>query len=228
MFPVYLFSFGFGAFLIALSAVFGGGDADGDADVDVDSDVDVDMDADVDVDMDMDMDADVDVDHDVDKDFHIGDAGDAMWLPFLSMRFWTFGSMVFGLSGLMLSTFLSVLPAAAVAIGLAVGIGTGAAYVFKTLKTETVTGETGLRHYIGREARVLLAVRHDRPGKIVIDTAAGSIELPATTGDSKPIERGATVLIANVKDGQADVTALPTLPGDPTRQQVAASQRRTQ
>ena len=64
---------------------------------------------------------DVDGDVEVDKDFGIeGDAA-AVWLPFLSMRFWVFGSAFFGLFGT-LATLLG-LTTAGVTLGASIAVG---------------------------------------------------------------------------------------------------------
>ncbi len=211
MLATYLATMIFGGILVGASMLFGGEDAA----------VDADLDADVDVDLDVDVDADVDVSHDVgDMVAHAGGAAsDALWLPFLSLRFWTFALMSFGMTGTLLHFLVGitaiVLP---LAIVMGLGIGTSASYVFKRLKTDTVTAETRIEQYIGVEARVLLTVGPERQGKIVIDSLAGQIELMASTLDPKDIPRGSRVLIANVKDGRADVTALFGEPGVPPRQ----------
>ena len=100
MLPIYLGSLVVGGLRVAVSLIFGGDDADADADADfdLDADTDVDLDLDADADVDLDLDADADVDLDVDHDSSIADlvqhgvegTHDAMWLPFLSLRFWTF------------------------------------------------------------------------------------------------------------------------------------------
>ena len=87
MLALYIGTMLFGFVLIAISALLGGGDQDGDMDVDHDADVD------------SELDADADADHDVDND-----AADLrLWLPFLSMRFYTFLSFAFGLSGTLMT-----------------------------------------------------------------------------------------------------------------------------
>lgn len=222
MLSVYLGSLVFGGLFVVVSLVFGGDDHD--VDMDADADVDLDFDADADVDLDLDADADVDFDVDADADIDIDHDGsnlgelmhtaghathDAMWLPFLSLRFWTFSLASFGLMGviltLILGSMIAVLP-----ISLATGmtIGTFAAWFFRRLKSETVSAEVGLKRFIGTEARVLLPIRPGGIGKIVIDSLAGQVELMATTGDNDVIERGETVLIAYIADGTADVTSM--------------------
>jgi len=234
MLALYLSAFVFGGVFIAATLFFGGSDHDLDHDVDVGGhdldlagdvdhyfdlggDVDHDFDLGGDVDHDLDLDGDVDHDLDLDGDVdHDGaleevgqDAADVMWLPFLSLRFWTYAFMSFGLTGTILHLIVGI-TAIVLPIALVTGltIGTGAAWIFRKLKTETVSAEVGLHPYVGSEARVLLEISKDRPGKIIIDSLAGSVELMAVTGDDKPIPRGSRVLIADIQDGRADVTSL--------------------
>ena len=89
-------------------------------------------------------------------------------------------------------------------------VGTGAAYLFRFLKRDKVSGEVGLKRFVGVEGRVLLPVRPSGGGKIVIETLADRVELPARSRDSKTLEVGSAVLVAHIcKDGVADVTAIP-------------------
>lgn len=209
MLALYLAAFAMGAVLIGASLLFGGGDdLDVDADLDLDLDADVDLDADLDADMDLDADADLDgdVEHQIDSNADIGQA----WLPFLSMRFWTFGATAFGATGalLMLAGFTGLL-ALAFALPMGALCGTGAAWLFRYLKRNQVSADTGLSRLVGHEARVLLSVRPEGLGKVMVQSQGGRIELTARTGDSRPLPRGATVLIAHIDaDGVADVTSL--------------------
>ena len=213
-------------------------DADVDHDFDADVDVDADFDVDADADFDVDADADVDVDADADADM-AGSAGaaaegalaghglmagatdnpeDLMALeakarrfnPLISMRFWAFGSQSFGLVGTMLVFTIGHpiwVPFVAGATGL--GIGTGAAWFFKKLKTSQVTSDTGLARFIGEEARVVLTVRPGDMGKVAIQTMAGRVEMVARTRDEYELPAGSKVLIAHVdKKGTAQVTSI--------------------
>jgi len=200
MLSIYLASLGFGTVLIGVSLLFGGGDKDFDKDVDLDHD--------------HDFDKDLDLDHDHDHDAHViaEEGSDAIWIPFLSMRFWSFGAMTFGLTGtLMLLSGVPEWTTGMLAGLVGMGIGVGAARFFRALKKDTVTAETSLRSYTGEEARVLLPIRQGGTGKIVIETMAGRVEMPATSRDTEIIPRGAKVIVAEVRDGTADVSALATL-----------------
>jgi len=128
-----------------------------------------------------------------------------MWLPFLSLRFWTFGLGAFGLMGTLL-TLLGLTGVFPVLMSGSVGagLGWGAAYFFRQLKSDNVTAPTTLDAYRGEEARVLLPIRPGARGKIVIESGEW-VEMLATSGAKRAIERGETVIVVGVKDGVAEV-----------------------
>jgi membrane protein implicated in regulation of membrane protease activity len=137
--------------------------------------------------------------------------GEKIWFLFLSMRFWTFFTASFGLTGLLLELLVSLSPASIGAIALLNGlsIGLATAWMFKRLKTDQVSGDIGLTRLVGQEARVVVPIRPGDVGKIVVSTLGGSIELLARTSDERAIDSGATVLVAHVQGGIAEVTVLP-------------------
>lgn len=230
MISLYWGSFAFGSVLILVSMLFGGADKDFDKDLDLEADLDgevdldgemdldgeVDLDADMDADGDLDLDGEADLDGDVEMD---GEAegfdkdasglGDFIWLPIFSMRFWTFGTAAFGFTGVALSygglPWLLVLGLATLFGSV---MGTAAAYFFRMLKKDSVSGSTTTRAYVGEQARVVLPIEPNGRGKIVLETAAGDVELVATTRDATPIERGSTVIVAGFREGIADVSSL--------------------
>jgi len=220
--PWYLGALVLGGVLIGASIVMGGGDADLDADHDLDFDADVDADVDVDADFDVDADADIDLDGDVevgqDVDHFVeGDAGG--WLPFLSLRFWTFALMSFGLTGTLSQLLLDVARPVELGTSLAVGlaIGWAAAWAFRTLKRNTVTGQTQLTGLRGTEAIVLLPVGPDKTGKIRALVDGQAVDLMARTRDDALMARKEPVLVVSIDDGVAVVTPLRRLPaGAPT------------
>lgn len=220
MLPFYVGALALGGVLIAAS-IFLGGDSDADADVDLDADIDVDVDADVDVDLDIDADVDVDadIDADADVDAHAGpglvkDADAGTWLPFLSVRFWTFGLASFGLTGTLLSLlgFGDAL-AAPVSAGLGLCIGWAAAWAFRKLKGANVTADTGLSNVAGTEGEVLLPVGPGKRGKVRALIGGRWVDLLAETGDSGLLERREKILVVGVTDGVAQVTRLRQLSG---------------
>jgi membrane protein implicated in regulation of membrane protease activity len=199
MLPIYLGSLTLGGILIGASILFG--------------DIDADADFDVDVDFDADFEGGLDVDNDLmlvvkDPADAVVDAG--TWLPFLSLRFWTFAMAAFGLSGSLL-TLLGVAKVitAVVSAIMATGIGTGASWMFRALQTTQVSGNVGLRDVRGNEAKVLLPVGPNKLGKVRLMLDGQYVDLPARTQCKELISRGNKVLVVDVSDGVADITSVP-------------------
>ena len=150
---------------------------------------------------------DKDVDHS-----HNGDAKDiatdAHWLPFLSLRFWSFGSASFGLTGLLISA-LPVHWGVAFALAALVGslVGLGSALLFRRVRSDEVSGSTSLARFQGEEAKVVVTIRPGTTGRIAVDSHAGRFEMPARTRD-RVVMPGELVLIASVAAGVADVSPI--------------------
>lgn len=203
MLSLYFAALAFGGVLLGVSLVGGGHDDGGDADH-----------------------GDADHGHEggANHDTHALSTGgflDAFWRTFLSLRFFTFGSFAFGLAGSLL-TLIGV-PAVLAAVASSVmgaGVGFGVARAFRHLTRDTVSGEVGIHRLVGQEARVLLRIHPEKPGKIVVQTMAGRVELLATTRDHDEIPVGASALIAHIEGGTAQVTAMPTLGTDAPRREA--------
>lgn len=206
---LYLFCVALGAVLLGASLFLGGGDAD--------------FDADADADLDMDADADADLGE---------DAGGFEWsvLPFGSLRFWTFLAGSFGLTGVLLDLLgVPAIVGLVAALATGVAIGWAAFRLFRWLAREEVSGDVHLASFVNHEARVLVRVRRDGLGKIVIERPAGRVELLATTRDLRDIDVGGRVLIVSVdREGRAEVTALePPKRAEPVRQHRMEGQAET-
>ncbi len=144
-------------------------------------------------------------------DHHGGDkpAELAGWLPFVSLRFWTFGAATFGLTGGLVSLLPVGEPVPAVLATVVGGaIGVIAASAFRWVGRDVVTSSPSLARFVGEQARVVVAVRPGRSGRVALLTDAGRFELPAVSADLAALEHGDTVLIADVREGVADVTRL--------------------
>ncbi|NOY24847.1 MAG: hypothetical protein GXP62_03150 [Oligoflexia bacterium] len=224
MLPVYLGSLCLGGVLILASLILGGSDHDIDHDVDhdldlggdLDTDVDIDVDADVDVDVDADAGLDGGLDHDLDHDLgqtqdlqHQPSETGSTWLPFLSLRFWTFALATFGGSGTLLD-LLGFSDMATVPSALVTGLGVGLAvsWAFHRLKNDNVTGDIGLRQVSGREGHLLLSVGPDKLGKVRVRIDGQDVDLLARTQDATSLPIREKVLVVRVEDGIAHVTSL--------------------
>ncbi len=187
MLGLYLACFLFGSVLIGASLLGGDGEHHVDKDVSLDKDL-----------------------HPVGDHSPVGDAASALpWLPFLSMRFWTFGTASFGLTGLLL-TLLPVASWVVVALAVSVGlaVGSGSAWLFRAIHRDEVTGSISLSRYAGEQGRVVVTVRPGSTGRIALESAAGRVEIPAITQDGDVLAVGDQVLVASVTAGVADVSRL--------------------
>ena len=190
----YLATFSLGGILIVASILLGGHD-------------DHDVDHDVDHDHDFDHDADHNIDAEVDAD---GETG--TWLPFLSMRFWTFFLATFGLTGTLLSVLqfpegLGVI----VSTLLGISIGWVVAWFFHRLKKSNVTGTISTQGLRGTEGLVLLSVGPEKMGRVRMLIDGQYLDLPARTQDTTTIDRKEKVLLIAVHDGIAEVTRMKML-----------------
>ncbi len=209
MLSLYLGAFGFGALFILTSIIFGGSESD------FDKDIDLDMDGDIDVDVDMDVDGDIDVDGDFDKDIDLsadhGGLDMEAWLPFLSLRFWTFAFFSFGMSGSIL-TFLgngfgeTITFIISLILGLTLGYGIS--WTFQKLKKDSVTASTETKSFEQHEGTVQLTIRPNSQGKIRLRVDNQIVDIRAITQDLQEIPIGSKVIVVSVEDGVANVTRL--------------------
>ena len=201
MLPLYLGSLALGGVLIAASVIFG--DTDGNADVGLDGDID----ADADLGIGLDPDAEA---LEILSDPSDAVAGAGTWLPFFSLRFWTFALAAFGTAGSLLHAMgVTGLLGAAVSVVLGAGIGTGAAWTFRQLQMTQVSGNVGMRDVRGSEATVLLTVGPNKMGKVRIMMDGQHVDLPAQTGCEDTMNRDEKALIVSVDDGVAQITPVP-------------------
>jgi len=204
MLPIYLGSLALGAVLIGASIIFG--DADGDADFDAGLDADLDVDG-------GDFSGGLDVDADdllIMKDPGDAIAGAGTWLPFLSLRFWTFALAAFGASGSLLYVMgVTGLVGILTSIIMGATIGTGASWVFRQLQLTQVSGNVGMFDVQGKEATVLLPVGPEKMGKVRVLLDGHMVDLPAQTQADDIIARDEKALVVHVEDGVAHITPVP-------------------
>jgi membrane protein implicated in regulation of membrane protease activity len=206
------------------------GEADADVDADADADLEADADADADLEAEADADADVDADAHVDAEGHVDadhdgmahvHAGDAegrgrskmarLLTLFLSVRFWVFASLGFGLSGTIMHYLFSsaTLTALLTALGMGLFSGLAAALTFRALKTTSSEHAVDTSKEAERKlARVIVPLHRGEPGKIRIDIRGQAVDLLAYTDDDE-IARGEMVVITEMEGETAQVTRVP-------------------
>ena len=142
----YLVALMVGGFFVGMSALSGGGDH---------FDHDSDFDHEIDHDFDHEIDSDSEIDGDADNDIDLGDI--SWYMPFLSFKFWTFGSLTFGLTGTVLSLLDKGEPFTAItssSMGLATGYGVS--YLIKKLRLIAQKSQVTLKDYRGQIAKVII------------------------------------------------------------------------
>lgn len=146
----------------------------------------------------LDHDAAGDLDHG--HDFHA-------WLPFFSLRFWTYLCLGFGLTGILLTLLTSVPQVLAAGISLGVGLmcGLAIAYTMRWLKVSETTSVANEQDLVGAEAKVLVPLHNDHPGKIRANIKGELIDLVALPDGQESIEVGEQVMIVGIEGQRAKV-----------------------
>lgn len=187
----YLISMIIGVGLLLITAFFGGGEMD----ADVDGAVDIDG-------------GDVDIDTTVPTVDHpyLGESGshsvgkDFAWLPFLSLRFWTYFLAAFGLTGMVLSLFTGTVEPLRLILSAGNGLFIGALgfYIFRTLSNMQGEGSIS-RSMAGVEGTVTVASRDGHPGKVRVHVDGDTIDVLALSSKDSDLNRGEKVVIVDAE-----------------------------
>ncbi len=130
---------------------------------------------------------------------------------FLSLRFWSFAALGFGLSGSLLHAF--ALAAPGVVLGLAIGSGAlsgiFAALVFRALRRGSTGAAVATSAAVGRVGRVVVACARGRVGQVRLELAGQAVDLAATTSEDL-LARGESVVVSEIgRDGTVHVVRSP-------------------
>lgn len=202
---IYLAALGFGLVLLVSTIFLGDSDLDTEADLDMDPSIDFDAE----VDFTVDGAGELDALNTAEK------KSKARFIPFLSIRFWTFGLSIFGVTGFILVK-MDQSPAvhASLAVAMGVLVGWAAALIFHQLKNTTVDSSTNTDQLAGHHGEVTLTVRPTGAGKVRIRSKEQYLELVATTSHTEPLEIGEKVLVLKSHNGQLVVAPFPSLNQD--------------
>lgn len=220
LFSVYIFSMVLGGVVLGSSILLGGKDKD----ADLSSDVDADLDADGDADGDGDHGAAGHAHGDSFAHPHVGAHTGAMAvrekaLPvrikrrrlllstIASIRFWTFFTTFFGLTGAVFEGFalLGMVPTLIVALTLGSASGAAAALIIRNLADHPTGVAASSRDYVGQTGRVLVAIRRGGLGKVRLTLKGTTVDMLATTDDEAAVEVGELALIIEMRDTTAVV-----------------------
>jgi membrane protein implicated in regulation of membrane protease activity len=137
--------------------------------------------------------------------------GEAGFLPILlSLRFWTYGLLAFGMVG----TLLHYLELAGSTLTLISAIGIGllsgfvASYSLRLLAQSDTSSGAEASDAVGQLGRVLVSCRKGERGKVRIELRGQSVDFIATT-DEAELEGGTSVLVEEVRGGTLHVSRAP-------------------
>lgn len=224
MLALYIVAVAIGGVMVLLSALGGshdahtgelhaGGDLHADADVDADADVGAGVEAEADA-------------GDAGVDTHLQPGAQGADLPsFFGLRFWTYFSAFFGLSGLLLTglTPLGAVPVAVAAVGTGLASGFGIATTMRLLTKTQASSNVTSNDLVGTEGTVLVPIQHERIGKIRCTLKGEVLDLPARTEAPTSIAAGQTVLIIGIEGHRVLVE-----PQDNILPQLAAKARQSE
>ncbi len=137
-----------------------------------------------------------------------GDAG--FWTLFLSLRFWTFAALGFGLSGTLLHRLVQADPIVALSVATTMGLVSGlfAAMAFRMLRKASGGTEARESQASGRMGRVVVPIRKGAPGQVRVEIGGSSVDLLATT-EEEEIAHGEAVIVEDVHENVARVSRRP-------------------
>ncbi|HEX3902151.1 MAG TPA: NfeD family protein [Polyangia bacterium] len=131
------------------------------------------------------------------------------WISLFGLRFWSFGSMFFGITGLVLRAIGSSVLAPLISTGVGVAAGLVASATFRRLTGETVGQVRDATALVGREGKLLLPVARGQRGKVRLALpGGGDVDLLAESED-EALASGAEVLIVEVRGNVAVVARAP-------------------
>lgn len=190
LFNIYLASFVFGGILVGASLLFGG-KSTGDTDSDFGKFDGVD-------------DVDIDVDAEAGKDIAIG--GETILPWFLSsFRFWVYFLAFFGLSGLVFSMMMSVIPALILSLGLGTMAGLFVAGLIKKFENNTTARSKGAADFIGKSAQVLVAPKNGT-GQVRVRVGKQLVDVLAVSDDE--VQKGDEVLVIEMEGTRARIAKM--------------------
>ncbi len=218
---IYLAAMIVGAGIIGLQLFMSSDDADAGAHGDLDAHADLDAHGDLDAHADLDADADLDGDADVHAGpgaehalVHADGAAAKLDLGgiaiFLSLRFWTFALMSFGLLGCFLHYLKLASPLATGISSTLLGISSGllAAYTFRALARSNLNSGASSNELVGQVGKVLLPPNTHGRAKIRLRVKGQMIDYVATSDEQ--LEPGASVLVEEVRGERLHVSPAPS------------------
>lgn len=156
--------------------------------------------------------ADHDVSHDAGPaDHDVDSSGPNMFTDalaaFLSLRFWTYLIGTFGLLGTILTATRSA-PDALIplyAMGAAIPMGFLAASLYRVLQRAQTSSSASYQDFLGAEAKVLVAIRGESPGRIRMEMRDETIDMVAVGEEGRQFDVGEQVFVVGLDAHRAKV-----------------------
>jgi len=137
-----------------------------------------------------------------------GDDGQgAVWLPFFSVRFWTYAVGTFGLLGTLLSLAKVSQEPTTMVVSLVTALFTGtvAAWAVRALGKMERTSSASETDFLGAAGKVTVPIRGALPGKVRTSIKGDLIDLVAVSDDGGEILQGEEVVVIEINGNQARV-----------------------
>ena len=133
-----------------------------------------------------------------------------LWLPWLSLKFWTFGSCFFGLTGIALSLLQPQLSALTVVIlSLTIGIicGTSIVSVLHRLRHNQANSLVRLDDLVGLCGTVEIPFDNNTKGKIRLNVKGSQVDFVALTENTNSFNPGDKVVVVGMENNKLWVVA---------------------
>lgn len=162
--------------------------------------------------VDLHADAHMEIDHGVDGGGFLHD------LPIFSLRFWSYGLLVFGITGYILASMARLPFGLAATAAVVVGLLAGSiiVYALRALSKQLVSTGASIDELLGSEAVVTVAVRGETPGRIRCTLKGEIIDLLAVSDHNERMEAGTKVIIAAIENDRARILPQSALYGSET------------
>lgn len=145
-----------------------------------------------------------DVAHDGDAS---ADTSDPAWTLFLSMRFWTFFAMFFGLLGVIMTVGTPwgepLIGGISGAGGLIAGLMI--ALTMRLVQRNEIDSNVSAKDLVGVEGTLLVSAREDQVGRVRVETKGDIVDLLAISDDAKALPAGTPVVIVGVDEDRVRV-----------------------
>ncbi len=130
---------------------------------------------------------------------------------FLSLRFWIFALLGFGMSGSLMHLFALAGPLVVFALAFGSGMSSGvfASLAFRFVARSSASSTGDVSHAGGSIGRVLVPIGKDKVGKVRIVLKGQSVDILARS-DGDEIARGDHVLVEDVEGDVARVSKSPS------------------